>query len=305
MGGSGAWGRSAGCRVGALAFLAFSCFAALPSASDAALVWYTEAVGPPINVLDSGSETNSITLNGEEAPTLSLFRDDTAPLRILPDTSTDRAHCTVLGLGHRAACWTERTSVGGVWFSADLGGGDDYVRVLGDAPSQLFGREGDDVMVGGDGPDNLYGDAGADEFYGGGGFDYAYHWISPDPPAVGVSISLDDVANDGVPGEGDNVHSDIESVGATQYADTLIGNDSANWLDGGGGDDRIEGGPGDDHLSGSAGSDSISAGAGDDTVDAVYWAGVDPDVVDCGPGTDTVTAEPEDQLIDCENVTFD
>jgi hypothetical protein len=72
--------------------------------------------------------------------------------------------------------------------------------------------------------------------------------------------------------------------------DTLTGNDGANALDGFDGRDTITGG---------GGGDVIYGGPGDDTIAARDGVA---DQVDCGPGTDSVTADAADSVIGCESV---
>ena len=71
----------------------------------------------------------------------------------------------------------------------------------------LSGREGDDTLTGGPGSDSFSGGAGADDFDGGGGSDSVSYEGSP-----GVRATLDGVADDGAPGEGDNIRANVESV---------------------------------------------------------------------------------------------
>jgi VCBS repeat-containing protein len=73
------------------------------------------------------------------------------------------------------------------------------------------------------------------------------------------------VTGQGGDAEGDylvNAHNILGSA----FNDTLIGDDYANWLRGGAGDDLISGGVGNDVLDGGAGADTVSGGAGDDTL---------------------------------------
>src|SRR5207237_227207 len=104
------------------------------------------------------------------------------------------------------------------------------------------------AVVGGPGDDSLLGGARADLFVGGDGIDTA----SYAGRIAGISVTLDDVANDGAPGEGDNVRHDIENVIGGGGADTLVANGAANVLNGGPGDDSLDGGLGADTLNGDA-----------------------------------------------------
>jgi Ca2+-binding RTX toxin-like protein len=88
-------------------------------------------------------------------------------------------------------------------------------------------------------------------------------------------------------GEGDNVHSDIETTIGTTSDDVLIGNDLGQDLFGHAGRDRIEGGGGDDFLNGGTGEDAINGGAGNDTLEGSA-AG---DRLDGGPGGDYLAGD--------------
>jgi Ca2+-binding RTX toxin-like protein len=113
----------------------------------------------------------------------------------------------------------------------------------------LWGRDGDDTFVGLQGHAKVHGGDGSDTLTFAG------------TPAA-VTITLDDVADDGTPGEGADVYSDVENVVGSQGADLLVGNGAANALDGGEGGDELIGGSGPDALTGGNGDDVISAGDG-------------------------------------------
>ena len=165
---------------------------------------------------------------------------------------------------------------------ADGNDGDDTLNASGlmTARSTLAGGSGDDVLIPGDGADSLSGGDGIDRAEYGG---------------TGLTVSLNDVADDGLPGDGDNVSSDVEDVvvdpGSGGTA-TIIGSGGANQLsmaDGGG------------KLTGGGGSDRLLGGPAADTIDAVDGY---VDRIDCGGGTDTVTGDQRDQVAsNCENVT--
>jgi Ca2+-binding RTX toxin-like protein len=81
---------------------------------------------------------------------------------------------------------------------------------------------------------------------------------------------------------------------------TGSGTTSVDSIDGGKGNDQIAGLGGPDTIAGGAGRDHISAGNGDDTI---RTRDGERDVVTCGTGTDTVTADKKDRVAqDCENV---
>lgn len=153
----------------------------------------------------------------------------------------------------------------------------------------LFGQGGDDILEGGATT------AGADTFWGSDGLDTADYSMR----AGAVNISLDNAANDGATGEGDNVRNDIETVIGGGGNDTLTGGSLPVTLQGSAGNDTLRGGGGDDVLEGGAGADTVygmlgndevygSTKAGDDTgdlADTLY--GDDPAYTGVG-GSDTI-----------------
>lgn len=119
------------------------------------------------------------------------------------------------------------------------------------------------------------GGPGADLFSGGPGFD-TVDYSSRD---CDVTVTVGDgLANDGCPGEGDDVTGAIEHVIGGSGDDRLTGDGSAELLVGGAGADRLVGLGGDDELRGDAGDDVLLAGSNDD-----YLIG--------GPGNDQQRGE--------------
>jgi len=208
--------------------------------------------------------------------------------------------------------------VGGPWFQDIFGGfGSDVLRggagvdliyggngadtLSGDGGGDLLVggclagacEEGGDTYFGGNGPDTLAQPPatgqppGPDVIWGGGGQDQAWYSLR----TADLSLSLDDVANDGEAGEGDDVRFDVERMVAGDGDDTLLGNDDANRLEGGAGDDSISGLGGADHLYGRGGNDEIQAQDGN------------ADVVSCGPGDgDHAVVDAQDSVTGCEVV---
>jgi Ca2+-binding RTX toxin-like protein len=133
----------------------------------------------------------------------------------------------------------------------------------------LFGGAGDDVEDGGDGSDRFRQENaanGADLMIGGEGND----WLVYDERSIGVTVTLDDgLANDGAPGEGDNVGVDVEHVIGSSGDDVIIGSDVANALKGRGGDDFLQGKAGRDSLFCSSGDDE-AVGGPDTTADSGF-----------------------------------
>jgi Ca2+-binding RTX toxin-like protein len=161
---------------------------------------------------------------------------------------------------------------------AEIVNGSRFADTLrGDAlANQLDGDGGDDVLEGAGGVDALRGGAGTDT---------ASYADRGDP----VIVTLDGAANDGAPGENDDVGADVENAAGGAGADTISGGDGVNTL---------AGGPGNDVITGGGGVDAFRGESGDDVVRAVDG---NPEPIDCGEGADDVAeADAADQLIGCE-----
>lgn len=130
---------------------------------------------------------------------------------------------------------------------------------------QLLGRSNLQkplTLRGGEGNDTLTGGAKADTFEGGNGTDTADYSIR----SVNLNISLDNIANDGAAGEGDNVKSDVENIKSGSGSDSIYGSSAANSLDAGAGADRVDADAGNDTIRGGRGNDTLSGGAGNDQI---------------------------------------
>lgn len=184
-----------------------------------------------------------------------------------------------------------------------LHGGDGDDNLTGrDGDDQIFGQAGNDILNGdyGDsgpgGNDHLDGGEGDDRFEEYVGYGYPASLTGNDTYLGGpgsdsfsyfhrghpVTITLDGVANDGMAGEADNVHPDVETVGGSAGNDVIVGSDGPNHLWGGDGDDVIRGMGGDDRLSGDNGNDAVDGGPGNDEL----TGGCMTDTLIGGPGTD-------------------
>jgi hypothetical protein len=230
----------------------------------------------------------------------------------------------------------------------------------------LTGFDGNDLLDGGDGNDVLDGGAGADTVLGGNGDDEVMgdHFEDPSPDVIDggagydrlendytdrftdsqpdVAISLGGGADDGRPGEGDNV-TNVERV-VVNVGGSLTGTDAPEDLEAfqtshpvtisaaggndiisaGGGDDTVDGGAGDDFIDAGYGNDTITGGPGRDVIhadlvgndcgpvwcnfpygnDTVYAQDGEVDTIDCGiAGDDTVYADPIDHVSgDCDHI---
>ena len=118
----------------------------------------------------------------------------------------------------------------------------------------LRGGPGNDTLDGGAGDDELRGEDGADDLQGNAGTADAVSYATESST---VTVTIDNVADDGPPLEGDNVRVGIEIV---------IGGTGADNLTGGAGNETLRGMGGNDTLNGSLGTDVLQGGAGTDTV---------------------------------------
>jgi Ca2+-binding RTX toxin-like protein len=128
------------------------------------------------------------------------------------------------------------------------------------ANETLRGNNGDDTLVGGAGDDTLEGGNGADDMDG--GTHTLGDTVTYNPSASDLTVTLDDVANDGGVGELDNVRSTNEIILGGVGDDSITGSANAETLNGGGGNDTLNGAGGADLLVGGTGSDTASYAGG-------------------------------------------
>ncbi len=170
---------------------------------------------------------------------------------------------------------------------ADLlngGGGNDQVYghsiiPSGDGNNTINGGDGNDILVdgganeilnGGSGDDQINAGPGADEMIGGDGID-TVTWSDfttynqAFPVLNQLSVTLDDVPDDGYTSEGDNAHADNENIKGFAFFNFLRGNASPN----------------------------VIQAAGESVIDL---AGPGPDTAICGVGHETVIADPDDDV---------
>ncbi|WP_432492680.1 calcium-binding protein [Kineococcus auxinigenes] len=151
------------------------------------------------------------------------------------------------------------------------GGGNDVICAPAEGGSVLDGGDGDDVLIGGPGAQQLSGGAGNDTLIGGTGADQLTGGAGTDTVdysdrTTSVIADLDGSANDGAPGEGDRISTDVENLTGGAGNDTLTGNDAPNKIIGGAGDDDVSGGAADDDISGGAGNDKLVGDARRDRI---------------------------------------
>jgi Ca2+-binding RTX toxin-like protein len=196
--------------------------------------------------------------------------------------------------------------------TVSLGPGDDEFSAAGFAeatplaiPVTVFGGDGNDTLQGGAGDDTLHGGAGddlfltaaaadgADSYDGGEGNDT----VDYSKRSAAITVTLDDVVDDGEPGEHDDVQSTVETVIGGAGSDTLSCGEVGCTLRGGPGNDKLRGGPSDDTLYGDDGDDDLAGGAGSDMLDG----GEGKNRLDGGEGDgDICLGSASDVVIACE-----
>jgi Ca2+-binding RTX toxin-like protein len=221
-----------------------------------------------------------------------------------PQYTTD--HCT-LQTG-QAVCTPSDLEYGIYEVDLLLGAGDDHGEMQTFKRALLDGGPGDDTLRG-VGGERMIGGSGADDM-GGGATPYDAV-IYPDDGAGGVSVTLDGVADDGHPGEDDNVRRSIERVTTEDGDDSIVGNSGANQFDTGYGNDSLRGRGGDDVLYGRQNDDRINGGSGEDVTfagggrDRIQAADGTQDRVLCGGRKDHAIVDALDRVNnDCETVVI-
>lgn len=116
----------------------------------------------------------------------------------------------------------------------------------------LKGLGGDDVLIGGSGDDVIEGGVGADQIDGGGGSNTASYAAS----RQSVFVDLGRGSTDNGDAAGDTL-TNIQNLSGSNLADGLAGDDNANVIKAGGGDDWISGGKGYDTYDGGDGFDTV------------------------------------------------
>jgi hypothetical protein len=178
--------------------------------------------------------------------------------------ATDPRDSFVTRLDLRPTCNGKLATIVGTAGDDSLTGtyADDVIVVFG-GNDVIHGAGGNDAICGGAGADTLYGGNGNDTLEGGVGADILTGGASTDTATyttrtTGVTVSIDNVANDGDASDGpagarDNVKPDIENLSGGSGNDSLTGSAASN---------RLTGRLGADSLSGLGGNDELFANDG-------------------------------------------
>ncbi len=237
--------------------------------------------------LTSDSLGSAVAYNGGAGNTnnLRIFREGakiavTDVVAITPGTgcvsvTSTKAHCNLTFAGRDV----RRVFV-------QLGDLADTASVEGAFAGQVFGDAGNDTLRAGQG--DVSGDS-AITYSGGPDTDL----VSYSRATSGVSVTLDDVGNDGRLGQSgptgrDNVRDDVEHVAGSEFGDRLTGDEKPSHFLGLGGADTIDPGANVDRVFGAGGGDTLLLKDGF------------VDFADGGPGTDTATVDRFDSLTTIE-----
>lgn len=154
----------------------------------------------------------------------------------------------------------------------------------------ISGRAGNDKLIGGAGNDVLWGGTGADTFNGGTGNDF--YLIDNIKDVIQTDVSgIDTVAT--TIGITKALRADLEDIKLLNKAVIAIGNAKNNLIVGNEVANNLGGGLGDDTLIGGAMKDTLSGGAGNDTLDG----GSDNDSMVGGAGNDTYIVDNQKDIV--------
>ena len=198
----------------------------------------------------------------------------------------------------------------------DLSGGPGPDSVSAGASGDLVqGGSGNDVLKGGVGSDSFHPESGRDKVFGELGNDTMSQEATADGPDTfaggrgvdlyfahrsgGQNVDLNGVADDGLPGERNNIKPDVEEVTTGDGDDIIILSGAANRVEANGGHDTVKGLGGRDEVIGGSGDDLLLGGEGNDELagdadqDTVHGNG-DEDEIRGGSGTDRLYGDADD-----------
>jgi Ca2+-binding RTX toxin-like protein len=214
-------------------------------------------------------------------------------LRDLPVRPTAKAGaCLTKFIGTAGADRIDGTLAGDI--ELGMPGSDHMTGQAGD--DCLYGGDGDDTLIGAEGLDLLVGQAGNDRAFGGSGNDRLYGNDGTDRLSGndGAERLWGGAGRDRISGDAGN-----DTLFGGLGTDTITGGSGTDRLSGGARRDTLSGGPGNDTVSGGPGRDIGRGDAGNDTINVRDGQ---RDVVNCGPGRDSVTADQVDVVRKCEHV---
>jgi Ca2+-binding RTX toxin-like protein len=203
-----------------------------------------------------GSDSNNLIIGGGDDDTIrGLGGDDT--MNGDGDTSFHFINTDLIdgGDGIDTVSYDDRSAPVNVTLDGVANDGDPAVAEADNVinTENIIGGNGNDTLTGNAAGNIIHGLGGADLIDGAAGTDT----VSYDDRSAPVNVTLDGVANDGAPGEADNVINTENIIGGNGN-DTLTGNSAGNIIRGLGGNDTIAGGAGPDLIDGGGGADTAT-----------------------------------------------
>lgn len=183
------------------------------------------------------------------------------------------------------------------------GGGTDTITTIenitgSDYNDTLTGDSGANTLKGGSGNDLLEGGAGDDSLYGDFGIDTASYAAAIS--AVTINLATTTIQN--TVGAGNDLLKDVENIIGSAYNDTLTGDDKANQIEGGAGDDVLNGGSEKDTLSYKLSAAAVTVSLAITTAQNTGGAGIDTislfENILGSAYNDTLTGDSNDNVIE-------
>ncbi|HKD28759.1 MAG TPA: peroxidase family protein [Xanthobacteraceae bacterium] len=271
--------------------------------------------GAGTDTLDGGTGNDTVDGGAGTDTMIGGFGNDTYVVDVAADVVTEGVgqgtDLVRASINYTLGANVENLTLTGV---ANLTGtGNELANVItgNDGNNTLSGLGGDDTLIGGLGNDTLNGGTGADKMLGGAGDDTYIVDNVGDTVIENLNQGTDTVQTSlNTYTLGANVEN-LTFTGTGNFIGT--GNELANAITGGAGNDTLSGGAGNDALNGGTGDDILIGGLGNDTltggagVDTASYAGeIDAMFVDLVAGTarrGSAAAAIEDTLATIENVT--
>jgi Ca2+-binding RTX toxin-like protein len=238
--------------------------AALPGAAEAATLTTS---GSTIQYQAASGETNGLRVFKD--PTGSVVLDDVVAI------TESSASCAKLD------ATSVRCAIASPTIAALLGNQNDNVYTQNGVSMSVDAGSGDDSYLGG-----FAQGTSAVTFHGNIGRDVADYRHA----TAAVAVKKESFANDGRPGDRDNISSDVENLVGSRFADTLEGSDTLQF-------ERYDGQAGDDTMNGRGGPDIFQSGTVADGADSIEGGS--------GASTDTMSYEERTARVDVTVNFFD
>ncbi|WP_131829791.1 calcium-binding protein, partial [Teichococcus deserti] len=207
--------------------------------------------GETTRAVKANLTTGTLTLTGAAAIAVVGFENATGGALADELTGNAGANTLIGGDGNDTLSGLDGNDLlqGGSGDDTLLGGAGNDTLEGGIGNDRLEGGDGDDSLFGGDGQDTLIGGTGINTLNGGDGVDTVDYSAVNGSMAVNLAMGM--ASGTGI----SDTLIGIENINSGRRADILVGNDAANRITAGSGDDVITGGLGADALYGEKGND--------------------------------------------------